>query len=94
MGRAIDAEKTMNKLLYGDAYISEELAEYIKQVFGEQPTIEAKAVKHGKWEFGRQNGAAGQWCTNCKSGFAGENAEWIAKEHDFCPKCGARMDGE
>ena len=52
------------------------------------------AVKHGKWEFGRQRGAAGYWCTNCKSGFTGENAEWIAKEHDFCPKCGARMDGE
>ena len=42
MARAIDAENTMNKLLYGDAYISEELAEYIKQVFDEQPIIEPK----------------------------------------------------
>ena len=55
---------------------------------------ELEIVKHGKWEFGRQRGVAGYWCTNCKSGFTGENAEWIAKEHDFCPKCGARMDGD
>lgn len=61
-------------------------------VLREEPTIDP--VKHGKWEFGRQRGAAGYWCTNCQSGFTGENAEWIAKEHDFCPKCGARMDGE
>lgn len=55
---------------------------------------ELEIVKHGEWEFGRQRGAAGYWCTNCKSGFTGENAEWIAKEHDFCPKCGADMRGE
>lgn len=57
-------------------------------------TVEAEPVKHGKWEFGRQRGVAGYWCTNCKSGFTGENAEWIAKEHDFCPKCGADMRGD
>lgn len=55
---------------------------------------DVKKVEHGKWEFGRQHGAAGYWCTNCKSGFTGENAEWIAKSHDFCGKCGAKMDGE
>ena len=46
----------------------------------------------GRWECGVQNGSNGYWCTNCHAGFTGDNAEWIAKEHDFCPKCGAEME--
>ena len=68
MARAIDAENTMNKLLYGDAYISEELAKYIKQVFDEQPTIEAESVKHCKWVFAPDTGPFGRgtWvCSGC-----------------------------
>ena len=87
MARAIDAENTMNKLLYGDAYISEELAEYIKQVFDEQPTIEAETVKHGKW---MQRDSADYECTEC--GFRFTSADPISM-FEFC-RCGARMDGE
>lgn len=94
MARPVDADVlikdlTAMKKVY-DAISLDGMIKALK----EAPTIEAEPVKHGKWEFGRQNGAAGYWCTNCKSGFTGENAEWIAKEHDYCPNCGARMDGE
>lgn len=47
-----------------------------------------------EWKAGNENGQYGYYCSNCKAGFTGENAEWIAKEHDFCPKCGAMMKGE
>lgn len=49
-----------------------------------------KQIK-GEWNAVKQHGQYGYYCTNCKSGFVGETAEWIAKEHDYCPKCGAIM---
>lgn len=48
---------------------------------------------NAKWKSGTKNGQFGYYCTNCDAGFTVENAEWIAKEHDFCPKCGAMMKG-
>lgn len=51
-----------------------------------------KQIK-AEWKSGTKNGQYGYYCTNCDAGFTGENAEWIAKEHDFCPNCGARMKG-
>lgn len=51
-----------------------------------------KQIK-AEWKSGTKNGQYGYYCTNCEAGFTGENAEWIAKEHDYCPKCGARMKG-
>lgn len=64
------------------------------------PTMYAKDLYwHGyrkqikaEWKSGKTiNGAWGYSCTNCGAAFVGENAEWIAKEHDYCPKCGAWM---
>lgn len=51
-----------------------------------------KQIK-AEWKSGTKNGRYGFYCTNCDAGFTGENAEWIAKEHEFCPKCGAWMKG-
>lgn len=59
----------------------------------EELTVELEA-RHGKWVFGKLCGRDAWVCSLCGAGFTGENAEWIAKEHDFCPKCGAKMDGE
>lgn len=52
-------------------------------------------IKHGEWKWGKGlGGQYGIWCTNCGSGWVdSENAEWIAREHDYCGKCGAEMDG-
>ena len=57
-------------------------------------TADVVEVRHAEWKYGKENGQYGYYCTICKAGFVGENAEWIAKEHNFCPKCGAKMDGE
>lgn len=63
---------------------------HAREVYGKgyRKQIEAE------WISGNENGQYGYYCTNCRAGFTGENAEWIAKEHDFCPKCGAKMKGE
>ena len=43
------------------------------------PTIEAEPVRHGRWE-------CGGFCSECGI----DNEE---RKTDFCPNCGARMDG-
>lgn len=56
------------------------------------PTADVVEVRHGDWKWGHQSGQYGIWCTNCGAGWTdSENAEWIAHEHDYCPKCGADM---
>lgn len=47
----------------------------------------------GEWKAGTKNGQYGYYCTRCEAGFTGENAEWIAKSHKYCPECGAHMKG-
>lgn len=58
------------------------------------PTADVVEVVHASWKYGKVCGQPGYYCTKCDAGFTGENAEWIAKEHNYCPKCGAKMDGE
>lgn len=46
-----------------------------------------------RWVWGRVCGQDGYYCTNCQAGWTwSPNAELIAASHDYCPKCGARMD--
>lgn len=48
----------------------------------------------GKWIAKTDYAGYGYYCSNCNAVFTGENAEWIAKEHIYCPKCGAKMKGD
>ena len=58
------------------------------EIIDKQPTIEAEPVKHGKWI----EKYCSWYCSECgKSGYKGYIP---AKPSDFCPNCGARMDGE
>ena len=93
--RMIDANYARDKLLFGEAYISDELAVYINRLFEELPTIEAEPVKRGRWI---------EWyppkhmiltgeemlfcCSNC-------TAKYADKENmHYCPNCGAKMESE
>ena len=58
-------------------------------------TADVAEVRHARFKWGYQNGQYGIWCTGCGAGWVDRgNAEWIALEHDYCPKCGAKMDGK
>lgn len=56
-----------------------------------QPTIEAEPVRHGRW-IPVTNGRGGHECDQCRN-YA--PSYQTGKEHlsDYCPNCGARMDG-
>lgn len=66
----------------------------VRKILNDAPTVDAVEVVHGEWQFGNRNGQYGYYCSKCNTGFTGENAHWIAKEHLYCPRCGAKMDGE
>lgn len=69
--------------------------DFIYEKHSTQPAADVVEVRHAQFEWGYQNGQYGIWCTDCGAGWVdSENAEWIAREHDYCPKCGAKMDGK
>lgn len=94
MARLIDAEEFAKRLmdLWDKAEVERRndivsvLANYITPCLVGTPTIDP--VKHGKWIE-----KYGTWyCSECdKTGYKGYIP---AKPSDYCPNCGARMDGE
>ena len=56
-------------------------------------TMRAKSMvvqKRGRWEW--RGGIP--WCTNCNEIFPGFSYEESISVTDYCPNCGAKMDGE
>lgn len=53
------------------------------------PTIEPE-VRHGRWK--KKNGEI--YCTNCKKSKWSESFELMLRRFNYCPHCGARMDGQ
>ena len=52
-------------------------------------TIEAEPVRHGRWETNSDRPDS-LICSICKCGFD----MWKHDPHNYCPNCGAKMDGE
>lgn len=56
------------------------------RIINSQPTIEAEPVRLGKWELIDEAEPRRYGCSRCK-----RLAWW---ETDYCPNCGAKMEGE
>lgn len=65
---------------------SSEIAEYLYNHSYRKQSV-------GEWIGKTDYAGYGYYCSNCNAVFTGVNAEWIAKEHKYCPKCGAKMKG-
>lgn len=60
----------------------EEFAEYLHEL----PIADVAPVVHARWiPFHSETAGDIQYCSNCKIGNAAKS--------DFCPHCGAKMDG-
>lgn len=85
MQRLIDANNLIQKLR-GNVLV--DVTTELEKEIENAPTIDP--VKHGKWipnGIDPTNGIVGNWeCSECNG--------VSLKDSDFCPKCGARMDGE
>lgn len=55
-----------------------------------QPTIDAVPVVHGRWIDHKDE----HQCSVCKESTIVDFYVWRAIQFDFCPYCGAKMDGE
>ena len=57
----------------------------IVDMLKEAPVIEAEPVRHGKWLYVGY-GKPDAWdCSEC--------SVMVAKQHFYCPRCDAKMDG-
>ena len=76
-------------------FANEQLTTLIENLIQKQPTADVVEVRHGKWltweeqfpdrKLTKKNNL-GVFCNNCHS-----HADNMT---DFCPNCGARMDGK
>ena len=100
MGRLIDADELKNSIIKKLGIASEEfLLESEKAVFEEidnAPTVEAVPVRHGKYIGTEFDGYADgcpvyyEWkCSECGCVFEEEEPTY-----NYCPNCGAKMNGE
>lgn len=75
----IDREKAKRLLHIEYAYAAEQLLDEI-------PAADVAPVVHGRWvPFHSEAAGDIQYCSACEIGFAAKT--------DYCPTCGAKMDG-
>lgn len=90
MGRLIDADKAVNVIaeLIEQEWGYEGIKEDVKGIFEKAPTVDAEPVKHGKWgePFRNIYGEKVYTCPEC--------SYLVLKKENYCPNCGAKMDGE
>ena len=70
-------------------------ADYLREIIENMPAADVAPVVHGRWDdSGRYtfpSGAAAVRCTNC--GCALTESEYHLNNWNYCPVCGAKMDG-
>lgn len=95
--RIIDADKLKAHYAWWEGGTFEMTMDEAKSDFDTiidlQPTVEAEPIKHGRWKpFDLTWGRSVYACTNCGEAFEvpTEDGKPI---YDYCPNCGAKMDG-
>lgn len=70
-------------------------ADYLREIIKSVPAADVAPVVHGRWDdSGRYtfpSGNAAVRCTNC--GCALTESEYHLNNWNYCPVCGAKMDG-
>ena len=89
--RLIDADAFSEK--YGNYYAEEGPEEgfigTVGDLIAKQPTIEPE-VRHGRWNYRHED----DWCYCTACGTDAEGSDGECLETDYCPHCGAKMDGK
>ena len=87
--RLIDANALMDDVeMDGALYACLGAVDDVRFLVDSQPTVDAVEVVHARWEGSAFNihGEYEEKCSHCK--------QWsTAYGSDFCPNCGAKMDG-
>lgn len=78
-----------------DIYDGADDKDWLKKCIDEAPTVDAEPVRHEKWidDTGCLDSYKQYKCSGCgKRPML--NEMWCNELTDYCPFCGARMDGE
>ncbi|WP_294407824.1 hypothetical protein [uncultured Ruminococcus sp.] len=93
MARYIDAEKLKDSIdsqtdsIFNWGKTTEELYHDLCELVDDEPTADVQEIKHGEW----QEHSGVHICSLC--GHAFETEGYLAF-FNYCPNCGARMDGD
>ena len=89
--RLIDADDLLWELAkVGIAYRVE-----VNRTIMNAPTIEAEPVRHGRWKAEERDswsGGGAYICSACGYGYSW-GGFFEANDFNYCPNCGAKMDG-
>lgn len=92
--RVVDADKLVD-MLYDNEFAVLCPLDEVSGVVDACPTVDAVPVVHGRWDnSGRYTfpgGGTAVRCTNC--GCALTESEYRLNNWNYCPVCGAKMDG-
>ena len=94
MSRLIDANKLKTKAIAEKD--SGEGIVYVQDI-DEAPTVDVVEVKHGRWLklSPWNNHTQSCLCLNCDSiSYQKKSGVYIGKIPNYCPNCGAKMDGD
>lgn len=85
--RLINADQFILAIM--DASLSSVDEDTILDLVDSVPTADVVPVVHGRWERRRNV----WYCTNCGKGYKITYGAVAANMHNYCPHCGAVMDG-
>lgn len=90
-----DLEKKIeagNVALDEDVWINKGIKIAIRDI-KDSKTADVQPVKHGKWILEKQPDGA-PYCFHCSVCDVDFRKIYIRTKYDYCPDCGARMDGD
>ena len=82
MADYIDKQAFLDHMRRTDRYFT------VKRDIESFPTVDVAPVVHGRWETNSDRPDS-LICSVCKCGFD----MWKHDPHNYCPNCGAKMDG-
>ena len=83
--RLIDSEQA-KRATYEEIFWTESEQAVVRHFLAKLPKVDAVEVVHGRWETIEGREYLGCLCSNCQ--------KWSDAKTNYCPNCGAKMDGE
>lgn len=80
---------TQNASHLGSVYSGSVIADYIAEYISMIPLADVALVRHGRWVT-HSDRPDSLICSVCDCGFD----MWKHEPHNYCPNCGAKMDGD
>ena len=87
----ISRQTAIDKLRNNIAYMRAFGCSRAITLISELPSADVAPVRHGHWVASDEDGFV---CSICRSGYKDQPTLMGKPMFDYCPVCGARMDGE